>query len=59
MRPELIVAEKEFRDHLTSKRFIAILAIFMLLAVYAMVSGMNTYNQSLDSYKSRRYRTTR
>ena len=52
MRPELIVAEKEFRDHLTSKRFIAILVIFMLLAVYAMVTGMNSYNQSLDSYKT-------
>jgi ABC-2 type transport system permease protein len=52
MRPELIVAEKEFRDHLTSKRFIAILLIFMLLAVYGLVTGMNSYNQSLDSYKS-------
>ena len=52
MRPELIVAEKEFRDHLTSKRFIAILVIFMLLAIYAMVTGMNSYNQSLDSYKT-------
>ncbi len=51
MRPELLVAEKEFRDHLTSKRFIAILVIFMLLAVYAMVSGLSNYNQSLDMYK--------
>lgn len=54
MRPELIVAEKEFRDHLTSKRFIAILVIFMLLAIYAMVTGMTTYSQSLDSYKQQK-----
>jgi ABC-2 type transport system permease protein len=51
MRPELIVAEKEFRDHITSKRFLAILAIFMLLALYAMVTGMDSYNKSLDTYK--------
>lgn len=51
MRPELIVAEKEFRDHITSKRFLAILVIFMLLALYAMVTGMDSYNKNLDSYK--------
>jgi ABC-2 type transport system permease protein len=45
------VAEKEFKDHITSKRFIAILAIFMLLAVYAMVIGMDGYNKNLDYYK--------
>lgn len=51
MKPIFIVAEKEFKDHITSKRFLAILAIFMLLAVYAMVTGMDGYNQSLDYYK--------
>lgn len=51
MRQEFIVAEKEFKDHITSKRFLAILAIFMLLAVYAMITGMDSYNKSLDAYK--------
>jgi len=51
VKPVLIVAEKEFRDHLTSKRFLAILAILMLLAIYAMVTGMGSYNQSLEYYK--------
>lgn len=51
MRPELIVAGKEFRDHLTSKRFIIVFAVLMLLAVYSMVTGMSQYNQMLEDYK--------
>ena len=51
MRPELIVAGKEFRDHLTSKRFLAIFAILMLVAVIGMATGMDQYNKSLDQYK--------
>jgi ABC-2 type transport system permease protein len=52
MRPELIVAGKEFRDHLTSKRFLAIFAILMLVAIIGMATGMDQYNQSLDQYKT-------
>ncbi|HEY3421766.1 MAG TPA: ABC transporter permease subunit [Methanocellaceae archaeon] len=51
MRPELIVAGKEFRDHISSKRFIIIFAILMLLSIYSMVNGMGQYNQMLDQYK--------
>jgi ABC-2 type transport system permease protein len=51
MRPELIVAGKEFRDHLTSKRFLVIFAILMLLAVVSMAGGMAEYNKMLDDYK--------
>ena len=51
MRPELIVAEKEFKDHLTSKRFIAIFAILILLSLLGMVNGMGQYNKALDAYK--------
>jgi ABC-2 type transport system permease protein len=51
MRPELIVAGKEFRDHLTSKRFLAIFAILMLLAVIGMATGMDQYNKTLEEYK--------
>ncbi|WP_174591737.1 ABC transporter permease [Methanocella conradii] len=52
MRPELIVAEKEFRDHLASKRFLAIFAILMLLSFYGVYSGMDAYNKKLDQYKN-------
>ena len=51
MRPELIVAGKEFRDHISSKRFIIIFAILMLLSVYSMINGLGQYNQMLDQYK--------
>ncbi len=52
MRPELIVAGKEFRDHLMSKRFLAIFAVLMLVAVIGMATGMDQYNKSLDDYKT-------
>jgi ABC-2 type transport system permease protein len=52
MRPELIVAEKEFRDHITSKRFIVIFGIMMLLAIYAVTTGTDAYNKALDQYKN-------
>jgi ABC-2 type transport system permease protein len=51
MRPELIVAGKEFRDHVTSKRFLIIFAILLLVCAYAIVSGMDNYNKTLDNYK--------
>ncbi|MCD1294989.1 ABC transporter [Methanocella sp. CWC-04] len=51
MRSEFIVAGKEFRDHLTSKRFIVVFAILMLLSIIGMVNGMNDYNNNLESYK--------
>jgi ABC-2 type transport system permease protein len=52
MRPELIVASKEFRDHLMSKRFLAIFVILMLLAIIGMATGMGQYNDSLEQYKT-------
>ena len=52
MRPVLIVAKKEFRDHLTSKRFIAIFVVLMLLSIMGIVMGMDQYNNYLDAYKN-------
>lgn len=51
MRPELIVASKEFRDHLTSRRFLVIFAILMLICIYSVATGMSQYNENLDEYK--------
>ncbi|WP_174590104.1 ABC transporter permease subunit [Methanocella conradii] len=51
MRQELIVAGKEFRDHLTSKRFLAIFGVLLLLAGVGMAMGMDQYNKSLEEYK--------
>lgn len=52
MRAEFIIAEKEFRDHLTSKRFLVILAVLLLVAVYGMATGLDQYNKSLAQYKN-------
>ena len=52
MRPEFIVAEKEFRDHLSSKRFLATLAILLLLSFAGVYYGMDNYNQKLAEYKN-------
>ncbi len=54
MRPELIIAEKEFRDHVTSKRFVVIFGIMLLLGIYAINSGMDSYNRQLDQYKEQK-----
>lgn len=51
MKRELTVAGKEFKDHLTSKRFLVIFAIMMLLAVISMAGGMAEYKQTLKEYK--------
>jgi len=45
------VARKEFIDHLTSKRFIIILALFLIISASGMHEGINFYNQQLESYK--------
>ena len=49
MRTELIVAGKEFRDHLTSRRFIVIFTLMILLSAYGIANGLNDYNMLLES----------
>lgn len=50
MRPELIVAAKEFKDYLTSKRFLLIFAVLVLMSIAAIIAGMSTYNDQLATY---------
>jgi ABC-2 type transport system permease protein len=45
------VARKEFIDHITSKKFILILALFLIISAYSMHVGMDYYNMRLESYK--------
>ncbi len=45
------VARKEFIDHLTSRGFIIILALFLIISASGMHEGINRYNQQLDTYK--------
>ena len=45
------VARKEFIDHLTSRRFIIILALFLIISAIAMHQGVGDYNKRLEDYK--------
>jgi len=45
------VARKEFIDHLTSRKFIIILALFLIISVYSMHEGIDNYNNRLERYK--------
>jgi len=45
------VARKEFIDHLTSRKFILILALFLIISAYSLHEGMDYYNNRLESYK--------
>ncbi len=47
----LNVARKEFIDHITSKKFILVLALFLIISAYSMHMGMDYYNTRLESYK--------
>ncbi|HJH27255.1 MAG TPA: ABC transporter permease [Methanophagales archaeon] len=45
------VAQKEFIDHITSRKFILILALFLLISAYSMHEGIGDYNNRLEDYK--------
>lgn len=52
MMPELIVAKKEFKDYLTSKRFLLIFGVLILITFAAVISGLSSYNSELENYNS-------
>ena len=45
------VAKKEFIDHITSRKIILILALFLIVLAIAMHQGIGDYNKRLASYK--------
>jgi len=47
------VARKEFIGHLTSKKFIVILGLFLIISALAMHQGMGYYNSELERYKDK------
>ncbi len=46
----LNVARKEFSDHITSRRFVIILALFLVISAIGMHTGIGHYNDRLESY---------
>ena len=45
------VVRKEFIDHLTSRKFLIILAVFLIISADSMHDGMDYYNHRLEDYK--------
>jgi ABC-2 type transport system permease protein len=47
-----IISQKEFSDHIRSKRLIFIIIIFCLILGIEAANGVNDYNKSLEAYKA-------
>ena len=47
------VARKEFSDHITSRRFIIILALLLVISAISMYDGIGRYNENLEHYSER------
>ena len=47
----LTIAKKEFIDHLTSRRFIILLVLFLIISAVSMHQGIGDYNDALEMYK--------
>ncbi len=52
MRSEFVVAAKEFKDNLNSKRFLILFGLLTLLSIIGAITGIGDYNSALDSYNS-------
>jgi ABC-2 type transport system permease protein len=52
VRPEFIVAAKEFKDNLNSKRFLILFGLLTLLSIIGAITGINSYNSDLATYNS-------
>lgn len=47
-----VIAAKEFRDHMGSRRFLGIFAVMLLLAAVGMISGAGMYQTALEKYNA-------
>lgn len=52
MKPEFIVAVKEFKDYLSSKVFLGIFGLLVLIMIASIVAGTASYNEQIANYNS-------
>jgi ABC-2 type transport system permease protein len=52
VRSEFVVAAKEFKDNLNSKRFIILFGLLTLLSIIGAITGINNYNSELATYNN-------
>jgi ABC-2 type transport system permease protein len=48
----MIVAVKEFKDYLSSRRFLLIFAVLLLMSIAAIIAGVTSYNAQLATYNT-------
>ncbi|QYZ79395.1 ABC transporter permease [Methanofollis formosanus] len=48
-----VIAAKEFRDHIRSRRFHILLAIFLVIATVGLIDGSVQYNKQIEDYNER------
>jgi ABC-2 type transport system permease protein len=44
------IAQKEFFDHIRSRKFLLIFGILLVVAIVGMIGGISEYNKTLDQY---------
>ena len=44
------IAQKEFFDHVRSRKFLLIFGILLVVAIVGMIGGITDYNKSIDQY---------
>jgi ABC-2 type transport system permease protein len=47
-----VIAGKEFRDHVRSRRFLCLLGIMLVIAAVGLVSGMVQYHKDIENYST-------
>ncbi|MET1125167.1 MAG: ABC transporter permease [Archaeoglobaceae archaeon] len=48
----LIIAKKEFADHITSRRFLAFLVVFLLIFSFSVYQGVSSFMKTYELYAS-------
>ena len=48
----MVISDKEFMDHLSSRKFLMILAIILAVTIIGMITGSVEYNNEIEEYNS-------
>ncbi len=51
----IVIAKKEFFDHIRSKKFLLIFGIFLVIAIVGIMDGVSSYNNAIQSYSERQH----
>lgn len=46
----IVISEKEFMDHLYSRKFLLVLSIILIVSIIGMITGSAEYNEEIEAY---------